>query len=104
SRADHGRGGLVLALVESHQFRGGALMRPWRPQPMIVDMLCICGARYERTEKVLTACNHDSRVWRGLRGRTGRMAKLAHPDLPAQDAPARRKPKPPLAGTTPAGT
>ena len=37
-------------------------MRPWRPQPMIVDMLCICGARYERTEKVLTACNHDSRV------------------------------------------
>ena len=29
---------------------------------MIVGMLCICGARYERAEKVLTACNHDNRV------------------------------------------
>jgi len=37
-------------------------MPPWRPRPMIVDMHCTCGARYERTEKAVLACDHDSAV------------------------------------------
>ena len=29
---------------------------------MMVEMLCICGARYERTEEIVSACDHDSVV------------------------------------------
>ena len=52
---------------------------------MMVEMLCICGARYERTDKIVSACDHDRVVcelcgaglaaWRSLRVPVYRLVK-----------------------------
>ena len=37
-------------------------MQADHPSSVALDVLCICGAPYERTEKIVSACDHDSVV------------------------------------------